>query len=212
MDIKPPCDVENLDDFVRYYENSYMETRDGRCLMVSGTVSNNLLLRDWTQADAVGEGYVLVPWAQVKDSLVFGRPTAGLFKINGVVYFMYLPQNRLNGRGFRGEYYRFDRIRDGVTRRWLDLGEYEYNLAKIVTFPQFTPLMAAIAEPGEHVVSKVYSVIHRAGQVDLFRRTEHIGTFRKNGVSLDLKEGMDFVVSSVRRNLCYTGTVNYASA
>lgn len=205
MHIKPECDVESLQDFAQYYESTYMESRDGAILRVSGTHGNNLVLRDIDRLDEEGEGYVLVPWSKVQTTLVYGRPPSGIFKHGTVVYYMYMTNNRMAGRGFRGDYYAYQSVRDGQALRWGNICRNENDLARSVLRPHYATIEHALANKLEDwLLSPIYSV---SGE-RLFRRGQLVGYFEKDGLAM--ANGYPWVEKILRMQFNYKGKIRHA--
>lgn len=180
LNIKPGCDVETLEDFARYYESSYMESRDGRVLQVNGFHGKNLVLLDHAaKTTTKTEGFVFMPWVDVQDSLIYGRPSGSLLKADGRVYMMYVPNNRMAGRGFRANYYRFIQLKRGQDLRWSTMKVEEWQLAREVFFPKVVPLDEAFKSKEDEILSRMYALVQGDTSRLLYRRASQIGQFER---------------------------------
>jgi hypothetical protein len=208
IEIKPGCDVETLEDFARYYEASYMESRDGRVLQVNGFHGKNLVLLDHAaKLTTKTEGYVFMPWSEVQDSLVYGRPSGSLLKVGGKVYMMYVPNNRMAGRGFRGEYYRYTLLRRGRDYRWPDLAQEEHKLAQAVFFPPVITMGEALKSKEDSILSRMYSmVLYDDGSRYLYRRAVNVGRFERADL-LKLPTEYGWIAQFVRDDLNFKGDI-----
>ena len=208
LNVKPGCDVETLEDFARYYEGSYMESRDGRVLKVTGCHGKNLVLLDHAQRHNKTEGYVFLPWSEVQEALVYGRPSGSLLKVDGKVYMIHVPNNRMAGRGFKPEYYRYTCLRRGNESRWTGLGVDEYTLARATFFPDYSTLDQALDSPGDSLISRMYSVVRPedGGSHYLFRRADCVGRFESKDL-LKVYPEFPYTALFVRNNLKFKGEI-----
>jgi hypothetical protein len=207
INIKPGCDVETLEDFARYYEGSYMESRDGRVLQVNGFHGKNLVLLDHAaKTTTKTEGFVFMPWVDVQDSLIYGRPSGSLLKADGRVYMMYVPNNRMAGRGFRADYYRFTQLKRGQDLRWPTMKVEEWQLAREVFFPKVVPLDEALSSKEDEILSRMYSVVQGEAHRLLFRRAVLVGTFERADL-LRLTPEYGWVGQFVKDDLRFKGDI-----
>lgn len=216
MHIKPECDVETAEDFAKYYEGSFMESRDGRILKVAGHHGRNVVLRDFRYPDAdEGHAYSMLPWRQVQTDLVYGRPPAGTFLLDHVAYLLYMPNNRQSGRGFACSYYAFHSLRTAGPVNWKNIAD-EYTIASAVFKPEYTPIdeavMRAEAIQADSLLDARYSVVRRADGVHLYRGSRRAGLFTNNGALLTFNPGYKFCETAVRNLLGYKGVIAYAPA
>ena len=216
MHIKPECDVETAEDFAKYYDNSFMESRDGRVLRVVGHHGRNVVLRDFfSSAPEHDETYTMLPWRQVQTDLVYGRPAAGAFIVENTAFFLYMPNNRQAGRGFQCGYYSFYSLRRKEPITWRTLDE-EHKIARAVFKPEYFSLEEAIqrAERQGHdsLLDPRYTVVRTPGGVELFRGSRSAGKFNEGGTSVFLGKGMKFCEHALRNILNYKGVIRYDEA
>jgi hypothetical protein len=219
MIIKPECDVENAEDFGRYYNSTYMETRDGQVLQVSGHHGSNIVLRNPAATDDHDEGaYVMLPWRKVQTDLVYGRPPSSLFKLHDRVFLMHMGNNRQSGRGFKVDYYGYTQLSSRMQVRPSSIGS-PADIAVAVYRPEFTPIHLALPDAynslKDSMLDQSYSIIaapRRDGNPTLFRRWEEIGQFKDKGTKLVLNELARFATPHLRDSLKYRGDIDYAVA
>lgn len=215
MRIKPECDVETAEDFAKYYQHSFMESRDGRILRVTGHHGRNIVLRDFNYPENDEErAYTMLPWRQVRTDLVYGRPPSTNFMIHDKVYIIYMSNNRQSGRGFRADYYGFFSPRRKEMVSWKQLAG-ESVIAEAVFRPEYVGIEEALARASkgkDSLLDSRYSVLGHSGVIELWRGTQCVGSFANSGQGVLLKKTGRFAEHSLRYIFNYKGDIEHAKA
>jgi hypothetical protein len=114
MRLKPTCDVESIEDFRKYYLSGYVTLRDSDkvCLVHEVTSANGgqVILREVDITTPGGGGYILLDWAGVRRSIVFGKVPGGMVDLGGKVVYIWESNNRQSHRGFFPRIWRVNTI------------------------------------------------------------------------------------------------------
>jgi hypothetical protein len=105
---KRQCDVENISDFTRYYNNSWVGWRENNgnvtpILIGSQPASEYVSIKRLTrQGDIFQNGpWLPVKMDAIKDFVDFGRPPIGMMQNNGTIVFMSYSTPRQPHKGLR---------------------------------------------------------------------------------------------------------------
>lgn len=153
--IKRTCDVENIGDFNRYYNNSWVgwhskETETITPCYVGGMVdADRLQLSPLTKIDSghiIGKSFQ-VSWAQLNEQVDFGMPDIGMMPDGPSITFRSYATPRVARKGFRfretktTDFNHWD-IRKKYTAR-IDRGGERYDLTWFAFNPEYLTLEQA---------------------------------------------------------------------
>lgn len=99
MKLKPSLDVENIEDFKKYYEGSYVRVRDGRIYHIREVAvrSQQIVLQEGKEG--IFEELSISQWNQLASNLRFGRYYPGMFLNNETLMYISDSLDRTFTRG-----------------------------------------------------------------------------------------------------------------
>ena len=181
MKLKASCDVESIDDFRKYYEGSFVRTRDERVAHIEGVrVATEQVLLSYPSPDPLEPRPAAIhvaTWPEVQKLVVFGKVQGGNVLYNGGLYHLLQGNNRVSTRGFREGEFQWNPIsidqaeRARIESMERDGGRNRELSAWAALYPKYSPFRTWARTSRILSVSPLRSMTREAGGVAVRRRT-----------------------------------------
>lgn len=125
-----PCDVENIEDFSRYYSGSFMPFR-GNVYQISRPYGGRVVLID-RRAEVLQ-----VEWEVFARHSSFGIPTLGIRNLGPTICWLYTAPARNSNRGYIPNHCFMTQFNSWEHRRFPKPGLASFETAHEVYFPKF---------------------------------------------------------------------------